>query len=129
MPGPFPYLQEDEVDHQAPGCPVILSYDMHTVECTAIFDTGAEYTSVPIAIIEAFSLERKGEMEIDGAVGESATQGLYRINLEFLGFVAGYHLVLGGTGAGSRDCVLIGRDILNRYHLLLEGPQLQFTIN
>jgi len=78
--------------------------------------------------VRAFSLERKGEIEVHGATGVSESQGLYHVNLEFLGFVIAYHLVLGGTGPATQDVVLIGRDILNRYRIVLDGPQLQFGI-
>src|SRR5262249_49104911 len=129
MPGPIPYLQEQGVEHQAPGCPITVSYDTHTLECLCLLDSGAEYTSVPDHIVTAFSLERRGEIDVEGATGVSEAQGLYRINLEFLGFVYGYHLVIGGTGPAAQDYVLIGRDILNRHQVILAGPQQQFSID
>jgi hypothetical protein len=94
-----------------------------------MLDSGAEYTSVPITIVNAFALEQRGEVSVDGATGTSELQGLYRVNLEFLGIVYGYHLVIGGTGPASEEYILIGRDILNRHRILLEGPQQQFTID
>ncbi|HEV8482802.1 MAG TPA: hypothetical protein VGV87_04520, partial [Blastocatellia bacterium] len=77
-----------------------------------------------------FALEKKGELPVEGATGNTPEmQDVYRVNLEFLGLVIGYHLVLGGTVLSARDHVLIGRDILNRHDIRFVGPDLQFFID
>ena len=129
MLGPFPYLEplEDE-EYPAPGCTVTVSWDMHMKDCPAIVDSGAEYTSVPAKIIDQFQLEQRGEMNVIGTTGPSETQGVFEVNLEFLGLVRACHPVLRGTGEITQEFILIGRDILNRHRLTLDGPNLIFTI-
>ena len=129
MAGPYPYFNGD-LDYPAPGCLVTVSYDAHMREWPALLDSGADYTCVPIDLINEFALEKKGELPVEGATGDTPEmQDLYRVNLEFLGIVIGYHLVLGGTGLAAREHILIGRDILNRYHVRFAGPDLQFFID
>jgi Retroviral aspartyl protease len=128
LPGPFSYLN-DNSEHPAPGCSVRVSYDEQAEECPGILDSGADYTSVPIDLIEILAVEQCGELEVEGATGGPEWQGVYRVNLEFLGFTIAYHPVLGGTGPAARDSILIGRDILNRYRVLLAGPDLEFFID
>ena len=85
MPGPFPDLEEN-LDHPAPGCLVVVSYDKHSRSWPAIFDSGADYTSIPIDLVDEFSLNQEGEIEVLGATGGSEQpdiQGIYIVNLEF----------------------------------------------
>lgn len=127
--GPCPYLepQEDET-YRAPGCTVIVSYDMHSRDYPAIIDSGAEYTSIPIELVDAFSLEQCGEIEVSGTTGQPEVQGIYEINVEFLGLAFPLQPCIGGTGPITTEFVLIGRDILNDYRVILDGPKLIFTI-
>ena len=134
MPGPFPYLEQN-LDHPAPGCLVVVSYDKHSRSWPAIFDSGADYTSIPIDLVDEFSLNREGEIEVLGATGGSEQpdiQGIYIVNIEFplaSACTVAAHPVLGGTGAAAREYVLIGRDILNSHLFIFDGPQRQFTID
>jgi len=68
MPGPFPYLVDD-LDHPAPGCTVVVSYDTHSRSLPAIFESGADYSSIPIDLVDDFSLAQEGEIEVLGATG------------------------------------------------------------
>lgn len=127
--GPFPYLEQQENEqYRAPGCLVTVSYDRHTKPYPAIIDSGAEYTSVPAEIADEFQLEQRGEMDVSGTTGPKEVQRVYEVNLEFLGLAFPVHPVLAGTGEITKEFVLIGRDILNRYRLVLDGPNFIFTI-
>jgi len=139
--GPFPYLRDD-LDQSAPGCVVTVSYDAHSRDWPAIFDTGADLTSIPIDLVNEFSLKPEGEVEVFGATAdggeedydqqEPEIQGLYFVNLEFAQIptmTVAAHPVLGGTGRAAREYVLIGRDILNRHTILLAGPRREFTVD
>jgi hypothetical protein len=99
--GPFAYLTED-LEHPAPGCSCIVSYDMHSRTCVAILDSGADYTSIPIDLVWEFSLAQEGELEVLGVTASSEVQGLYFVNLEFAGITVACHPVLGATGQVAR---------------------------
>jgi hypothetical protein len=134
LPGPFPYLEEG-LDHPAPGCLVVVSYDTHARSWPAIFDSGADYTSIPVDLVDDFSLRQEGEIEVLGATGDGERpeiQGIYLVNIEFPmapSCTVAAHPVLGGTGAAAREYILIGRDILNRHRIVFAGPERQFTID
>lgn len=121
--GPFPYLEpkEDE-EYPAPGCTVIVSYDMYRRDFPAIIDSGAEYTSIPASFAADFQLEKRGEIPVIGTTGPSEVQDIYEVHLEFLGLMFALHPVLAGTGAITEEFILIGRDILNSYQVMLHGP-------
>jgi hypothetical protein len=110
--GPFPYLEKgDDEDYPAPGCTVTVSYDRYTRDYTALIDSGAEYTSVPVELVDDFQLEQRGEIDVIGATGPLEVQGIYEVNLEFLGLAFTLHPVLAGTGEITKEFILIGRDI------------------
>jgi len=50
------------------------------------------------------------------------------VNLTFLGFVFPNHLVFAPPPPGDKAYALIGRDILNQYRSLLDGPASQLTV-
>jgi predicted aspartyl protease len=127
--GPFPYLEpEEDEEYPAPGCTVKVSWDRYSRDYTAIIDSGAAYTCVPVELVSDFQLEQRGEIDVVGTTGPSEVQGIYEINLEFLGLTFSCHPVLAGTGEITKEFILIGRDILNSYSVLLDGPNLIFTI-
>jgi predicted aspartyl protease len=101
---------------------------MHSRDYPAIIDSGAEYTSVPVELVDDFELEQCGDMPVSGTTGEQEIQGIYEINVEFLGLAFPLQPCLAGTGPITRTYVLVGRDILNRYRLVLDGPNFLFTI-
>jgi hypothetical protein len=94
----------------------------------AIIDSGAEFTSVPVELVAAFQLEQVGDMVVSGTTGPKEMQGIYEINIEFSGLAFPLHPCLAGTGELTKTTILIGRDILNRYRLVLDGPSFLFTI-
>jgi hypothetical protein len=53
---------------------------------------------------------------------------IYRVDLDFLGIPFAGHVVAVPGPPGDRLYALIGRDILNRYQTLLDGPASQFTV-
>lgn len=128
MPGPFNYLHS--INPPFPGCDVSLSYDNHTIERPAIIDSGADLTCIPVNLVKQLSLKKVLELDVGGATDKDRKlQSVYHVNLEFLGFAFPHHLVLALEGAGIDGHVLIGRDILNRYRVILAGPDLEFFID
>jgi Retroviral aspartyl protease. len=127
MPGTFLYSRI--VTPPSPICSVTLSYDDRSGDYGAILDSGADFTCVPAGIVRALALRKITDIDVGGSTNKNfQKRGVYRVNLEFLGFVIAHHRIVSIEGAGVGDYILIGRDILNRYRLLLDGPALSFTI-
>jgi predicted aspartyl protease len=93
-------------------------------EITAILDSGAAMTAVPSALIPKLgdSLE-KDWREVTSPFGEKQLRPVYTV-----------HLKIGSCEFKDRKVVvierpyaLVGRDILNSYKVVLDGPHLQWT--
>jgi predicted aspartyl protease len=124
MPAPFTYrLRAPEPD--APECDVTLSWNGRSITVSALIDSGAGLTTIPASVISSLSLQRVGDMFIRGAQGPRQKRGLYRANIEFLGIAFDNHPVV----ELDRNEMLVGRDILNKHRLLLDGPQLSFSLD
>lgn len=128
--GPFPYIEIHKTVPLGPGHIVHLSWDKHSDDFTAIIDSGADMTCIPTRLVKLWSLNVTGRRNVKGSTSKiRQTQLVYGINLQCpdLGFNFAYFDVLPIDGLEANE-VLIGRDILNRYRIMLDGPKLVFTI-
>lgn len=100
----------------------------------AILDTGSSITLVPEGLLEEVKAQVTGADVIMDVTGKLTIVPLYDVQITLTDSqsrnllpipVAG--LSEGLTIRGSK-CVIAGRDILNQFKLLLDGPQLQFDI-
>lgn len=125
MSGPFPY-QNGYGATLAPACQITLSWKGKTVTVPALVDSGASGTLIPQSAAKTLGLQKVGERRASGAYGGTHQTPLYRVDIDFLGLVFPNHPV---TELDSdRQFALIGRDILNRYQTLLNGPASEFSI-
>jgi predicted aspartyl protease len=107
----------------APFAPVRLASLTDHAEPVAIqakIDTGADLTVIPLRLIEQLQLMPAGEIEVEGYDGRRATIPAYDVNLQIDQLNVTGLLVIGF----AEDYVLLGRDVLNRLRLLLDGPAL-----
>jgi predicted aspartyl protease len=125
MPGPFPYHNGYGAT-LAPACEITLSWQGRTVTIPALVDSGASGTLIPQSAAKTLRLQKVGERRASGAYGKPQQTPLYRVNIDFLGFVFPDHPVT--EFDSNRQFALIGRDILNRYQTLLNGPASEFSI-
>ncbi len=89
------------------------------VTLAAIVDTGADGTIVPVYHLQGIGARRSLEATLRSQWGEPRTVFLYLINLQI------GELVLSGVyvvGDELGDEVVLGRNVLNRLRLLLDGP-------
>jgi hypothetical protein len=87
----------------------------------AQLDTAADRTLLPDTLVQALALPQVGAIPIGGVGGIIQTMPSYPVE------VAVHNLpgrIVEAVGSASESWVLLGRDILNAYHLLLDGPQL-----
>ena len=138
MPGPFPYQLGAIVrssqrqiffgTRPAPVCDVRISFLGSFEIVPALIDSGASRTCIPDQLALRLSLRKLNDkVNVSGAVGPGEIRPLYKADLNFLTLDFPNHVVVSLPGA-EREHILIGRDILNRYITILDGPQRQFSI-
>lgn len=118
---------EKAEDPPAPFISVRLSHDVHderTVEINAKLDTGADITAIPSDIVEQLNLRHSGEMAFEDFDGHLFHKDIYAIRIKL---PTGQHGRINVLTIPS-DHVLLGRDVINQFRLLLDGPALTLEI-
>jgi predicted aspartyl protease len=111
----------------APFLPVRLASLVERSEIVTVqakLDTGADLTAIPTAVIERLQLMPAGEIEVEGYDSRRATIQAYDVNLQIDQLNVTGLLVI----ALAEDYVLLGRDVLNRLQVMLDGPALMTEI-
>jgi predicted aspartyl protease len=111
----------------APFLPVQLASLIERSELITVqakLDTGADLTAIPVALIEQLHLVPAGEIEVEGYESRRASILAYDVNLQIDQLNVVGLLVIGL----AEDYVLLGRDVLNRLRVLLDGPALTTEI-
>ena len=111
----------------APFLPVQLTSlvdHSESVTVQAKLDTGADLTAIPTTVIERLRLMPAGEIEVEDYDSRRATSRAYDVNLQVDQLNVNGLLVIGF----AEDHVLLGRDVLNRLRILLDGPALTTEI-
>jgi predicted aspartyl protease len=107
-----------------PGCSITVSGPFKSTTLKAVIDTGASHTAIPDYLIGQPGLRKISDRAITTTGPESPETevDIYLAKLSFLGLELHQAVV---------PClwheVLIGRDILNKWVLLLDGPNRRFT--
>ena len=121
----FPY--DTAYDPAMPVCEVTLigGDTDERVTLQGIVDTGADATLVPLAHLQAIGARRVFETGLRSQWGERRTVFLYLVDVSL-----GAHTVSGVYVVGDDlgDELVIGRDILNRLRLSLDGPASQLHL-
>ena len=92
----------------------------------AQLDTAADTTVVPASVVEILGLVQLGEAEIMGFGGHITTVPTFLVSLAVREFEPILVKVLANP---DEPCVLLGRDVLNQYRVLLDGPRLKLQID
>jgi predicted aspartyl protease len=113
-PGPYVHVKVGRVD-------AIET----TVIVPALIDSGADRTVIPMSLARDLALAQAGVIEARGLNQISSTMPVYVVRIG----IADVPMVpIDVLGADGEPYVLLGRDVLNRYHITLDGPQLLCTI-
>jgi predicted aspartyl protease len=91
----------------------------------AQLDCGADRTVIPFEEIEKLSLSASGTAYVAGLGGEVEEARLYDVKLTITGFGPIAVEILANSG---EQWVLLGRDVLNRYRVVLDGPNQRLEI-
>ena len=115
----YPY--DETYDPAVPHCEVTLIENVTGLQVSldGIVDTGADGTIIPIRYLRQVGARRVSEVGLRSQWGERRTVFLYLIDLKVGDLIlAGTYVV--GDELGSE--VVIGRNVLNRLRILLDGP-------
>lgn len=86
---------------------------------TFIVDSGADITLIPVRILKDIGAKKRSKRQMIGVSGVAITVDMYVVVLK-LGKSHPLHLEVIGA-AGDTEPIL-GRDVLNQYAVLLNGP-------
>ena len=87
-----------------------------------LIDSGADCTLIPAAVARSLWLPRVGQLDIVGVGGGGGSAPAHAARLEIAGVSVLARLVAYG------DEVIVGRDLLNRIVVLLDGPRLRVRL-
>ena len=118
---------DDSLRTPAPAIDVVLRSPRRSAQAIsmrAILDTGAGITVIPLALVAELQLQVEERIVLvgyDNAITESET---CLVNLEMVGYTFRAVSVV----AAPRATVLLGRDILNRFRITLDGKAQTFEM-
>lgn len=105
---------------KSPAAPVlplkVKSPRGRTAAIEGVVDTGSDITILPARLARDLRLVVAGEAAVHGVTGSERVK-LYTAELE----IDGISLTTEAVGMGTQ--ALIGRDVINRWTLVLRGPQ------
>jgi len=106
----------------APACELTLINERagHRVTVTAILDTGADATIIPVRYLRELRAQRAIETGLRSQWGERRSVYLYLVDLQIADVLLPSLYVVGDEL--GQECIL-GRNALNRLRLLLDGPE------
>jgi predicted aspartyl protease len=117
--GQFPF--DTSYDPAMPVCEVTISVSStgRRSNRAGIIDTGADATLIPAHILHELGARRAFETGLRSQWGERRTVFLYLVDIQIEEVtLPGIYVV----GDEIGDEVILGRDVINRLRLLLDGP-------
>ncbi|MCZ7674384.1 MAG: hypothetical protein M5U34_48260 [Chloroflexi bacterium] len=103
----------------SPGEPASVS------EYPALIDTGSDFTLVPLRTLLGINAPETRSAFVRGLFSQQQLVTLYLVDIHTkIGVFPGYEVIgIGGTDDGFDDVeIIIGRNVLNRLYLFLNGP-------
>ncbi|MBX9579121.1 MAG: hypothetical protein K2X87_02335 [Gemmataceae bacterium] len=91
----------------------------------AQIDSAADQTLVPLAVAQAIALDKIGSVDIAGVGGTKATLPVYDVLLAIQPLPLRIAEVVAHP---NEPWALLGRDILNGYRVVMDGPSLILEI-
>jgi predicted aspartyl protease len=116
-----------------PPAPAVLLNLSHPVDLTvrapdqaALVDTGADQTVLPARLIAELRLVGRDAVEVRGYDGTARTLPTYLVRLQVRDLTPIDVEVIGSSDVPN---VILGRDVLNRYTITLDGPAGRITVS
>lgn len=95
------------------------------VSVRGLIDSGADITVVPQWVINQLKLYPVDEVLVAGYIGEATQAWLYSVAVAIAEFGS---RIIRVVGSPNSPTILIGRDVINEWTLLLDGRQQVFKI-
>ncbi|MEK7729688.1 MAG: hypothetical protein AAB354_14880 [candidate division KSB1 bacterium] len=87
------------------------------VATPALTDYGADFSVITEEIFEALMPVCVGDAYVEGFIGEGETLRLYAVGVEF----HGWHFPRVPVFVDSKNYIILGRDLLNKFDIRLNG--------
>ena len=97
-----------------------------TTDLPAKVDTGADRTVIPADLASQLALEEVERLTFVGLADEQIELPIYAVRLVVRDLAP---IVLEVAASAGEPHVLLGRDVLNRYRLVLDGPNGKLEIS
>ena len=110
-----------------PSLPIHLGFPEENLRLgplEALVDTGADGTLVPQVLLEELGAPLVDQIRVRSQWGEARAAGLYTVDLGVAGIRLPAIEVVGDPGVE----IILGRDVINRLRLLLDGPAHETTL-
>jgi predicted aspartyl protease len=89
-----------------------------------LLDSGADITAVPAAVADRLGLVKFSDVILAGYAGPAVPAERYVVDITLHDFdLTAIEVVL-----THESYVIVGRDILNQFHITLDGPHLRLEI-
>ncbi|MDB6059486.1 MAG: hypothetical protein JWO95_3330 [Verrucomicrobiales bacterium] len=114
-------------DPPAPIAEVVLGHPISSANSGVLqgkLDSGADLTVIPLDVVSQLSLRQRSAIWTRGYEGSFSQRHVSYVNLT----IEGYHLSLVRCVATERTTVLVGRNVLNRFVVTLDGKKLAFQM-
>ena len=121
------YRYNEEIVPPAPFCDIRVAHTdiPHPVTLNALLDTGSDMSFIPVKVADELELQFLGTGIVEGISGEGVSRPIFYALISVDHSPWGELEVMGW----HTDFALLGRDILNQYHITLDGPNLTLTIS
>jgi len=106
-------------DVGAPVVPAAWRWKEAELTLSALLCSGAARSLLPRAAIATLGLRQIGRCRVKGITGAIEARGIHAVHLRLAGAELRYQPVVDG---GALGYALIGRDILRRFVVRLDGP-------
>jgi len=101
---------------------IVSSHRWTTV--LALLDTGSDITAIPQKLADTLQLYPLSRLRLEDLQSETTLVLTYGVQLTINDLIVSrLEVILTGL-----DCVVLGRDVLNRCYVHLDGPDLAFDI-
>jgi predicted aspartyl protease len=102
------------------------SSDRATIEIPAQIDSAADITVIPWRVVEELQLVQFGEQSVGGFGGYTLELPTFLIQIGLRGQP---RLPVKVLASREETFALLGRDVLNHHHLVLDGPNLTLEVS